>query len=89
MRQILNTFRSTPTKNVYYDHVGNEVYRNGDFAIYVLPASYLYTYKEKAINELAGLNKPHLDALAAGIRPNDSQQGFLYDLAFEKVKAIA
>ena len=81
MIQILNTWRSKPEKLEYYQE-GEPVYKVGEYAIYKqFEKSYLYTYKNIAINCLCGLNKEHLDNLAKGIaRPEND---FLYYRALE------
>ena len=86
--QILNVWNSTDIKRVYYTlYDAKPVYKNGDYAIYhQFNDCYLYTYKNVAINQLAGLNKAHLDSLASHRRPKN---GFLFDRAIEnKEKAI-
>lgn len=83
MAQILNTWRSSQTKKVYYD-LGEPIYTNGDWSIYPQFASaYIYAYKDIAVNCLCGINKPHLDALSANARPDNA--GWLFDRALENL----
>lgn len=81
MTQILNTWRSKADKLEYYNE-GEPVYKVGEYAIYhQFKDAYLYTYKNIAINCLAGLNKDHLDNLAGNVaRPEND---FLYHRAQE------
>jgi hypothetical protein len=85
-----NQFLNPWTSNKIDKHYFNEthlVYINGYYKIFRQhPNCYLYTYKNVAINQLAGLNKAHLDSLANHRRP---ENGFLFDRAIKnKEKAI-
>lgn len=85
MAEILNTWRSKPERKEYFG-VGSPVYENGDFKIYHQYSDcWLYTYKNIAITQLAGLNKDLLNRLANKERP-EGQQGFLYDRALESLE---
>lgn len=89
--KILNTWRSEPNKLDYFFERGEPVYKNGDYTIYhQFTDSYLYTYENIAINHLAGLNKAHLDRLAADSSPEkNSPEYFLFKRAKEtKQKGI-
>ena len=57
------------------------VYQNGNYKVYKLSnQNFLYTYKGAAINQLAGLNKSHVDSLVLGFRPS-GEGGYTYDRA--------
>lgn len=90
--EILNTWNSTPLKPVFY--TVNEAglkHTNGDYKIYHQFAQcWLYTYKNIAINQLAGLNKEHLNALATNSAPQiDTPSYFLFERGKEtKQKGI-
>lgn len=89
MIEILNTWNSKPLKRVYYTVNESDLkYTNGDYKIYhQFKDCYLYTFKNIAINQLAGLNKEHLDNLAKGI--DQPENNFLYHRALEtKQKGI-
>ncbi len=81
---FLNPWRSN-VKDKYYYNLDAErcAYKNGDFAVYRTGVSHIYTYKNIAINELVGLNKQHVDNLAADVRPDDKNQ-----FAFDRAKAV-
>ena len=92
MTKILNTWTSTPKKKQYYE-LGEEIYRNGDYAVYCeMRNSYIYSFKNVAINNLGGFNKDHVDRLATNNRPEGKydQRHFLFDRAMEsKEKGLA
>jgi len=86
MTKILNTWRSGRAEKKEYYELNEPIYTNGDWAIYhQWHESYIYTYKNVAVNNLAGLNKDHLDALAKNQRPDGeySPKHFLFDMAME------
>ena len=71
------------------------VYKNGDYRIYKeFSKSYIYTFKNVAISNLAGVNKELVDALASRTRPLPYQglveeytgQHLLYDRAMKVIK---
>jgi hypothetical protein len=64
--KLLNVWRYKATKNiVFYENLNPPVYINGDWAIYKeFNKSYLYAFKNIAVNNLGGLNKDYLDSLA-------------------------
>lgn len=85
--KILNTWTSNALKAKYYDE-NNLVYENGDYRIFKQwNESFIYSFKNIAFNNLAGLNKPHLDRVAKRERPEGKYgpDTFLYDSA---VRAI-
>lgn len=66
-KQIINTWGE---KKPYT--VEKPIYVNGEYAIYKqFDKCYLYTYKNVAIGQLAGVNKAIIDALAIGERPTN------------------
>jgi hypothetical protein len=78
MAKILNTWRSSKDKRTHYD-LGEPIYKNGDWAIYrQFTDAYIYAYKDIAVGCLRGINKEHIDALAANVRP-DGHEGFMFD----------
>lgn len=84
MNKILNTWSTVTSRQDF--EVKKPVYENGDYRIYKLwDKNYLYTFKSVAINQLAGLNIPHLDSLAENKRPvgKYSSAHFLFDRALE------
>ncbi len=82
--KALNVWSSTPDKLVYYN-LGEPIYKNGDFAVYKeFEKSYLYTYKDVAVNNLGAANKDYDDALAADQRP-EGVAGYLFDRAKEAI----
>lgn len=90
--EILNTWNSTPLKPVFYTVYNTDLkYTNGDYKIYHQYANcWLYTYKDIAINQLAGINKEHLNALATNTAPAiNTPAYFLFERAKEtKQKGI-
>ena len=85
MTKILNTWKSTLNKKEYYE-LNEPIYKNGDWAVYhQFKDSYIYTYKNVAVNNLAGLNKEHIDRLANNQRPDGefNHNHFLFDRAME------
>lgn len=84
MSEILNTWKSDNIKLVYFNE-GSPVYKVGDYAIYKQgERCYLYTFRNIAINQLAGLNKEHLNQLASGV--TQPENNFLYHRAIESLK---
>lgn len=80
--KILNIWNSRPDKIDYYD-VSSPIYTIGDYNIYKLgEQNYLYTFKNIAINNLAGINKEHLNSLYNNTKPIEC---FLYDRAQENL----
>ena len=87
--KLLNIWRTTATKREYYNE-GNLVYQNGEYRIFKqFNESFIYSFKDIAFNNLAGLNKPHLDRVARRERPigDYSPQTFMYDRAIENLDA--
>lgn len=84
MNRILNTFKSTRDKKFYYE-LGEPVFKVGDWAIYPDFSSYIYAFKNIAVNCLVGLNRQHLIALSESKRP-EGVSGFLYDRAMDSLK---
>lgn len=84
MKQILNTWVSSTSKKVYY-YVDEPLYTNGDWSVYSLGRSFIYAYKNVAVNELAGLNTDHVDRLAIGQRPDGeyNHHHFIFDRAMQ------
>lgn len=75
MIKILNTWRSDQNTKVWFDVAENQnVYQHGDFAIFKMPRSYLYCYKQIAINELFGLNSVYLSYLANFRKPKSNMK---------------
>jgi hypothetical protein len=67
MDTILNTWRSTAEKPVYY-FLGFPIYTNGHWSIYCeFAGSFIYTYKNIAISNLGGINKDLVDILSNGV----------------------
>lgn len=84
--KILNVWGTTSTKVDYFYYLGSPIYANGDYRIFrQFSNSYLYTYKNIAITQLAGLNKPLLDSIAKRERPS-TKDCFLYDRALETLE---
>lgn len=85
MTKILNTWKSTTDKKEYYE-LNKPIYTNGDWAIYrQFRDSFIYTYKNIAVNNLVGLNKEHIDRLANKQRPEGeyTSNHFIFDRAME------
>jgi hypothetical protein len=90
MKEIINPWHnnnSSFSKPVYKIE-GKPVYSNGDYHIYKqFNSSYMYVYKDLAFNNLAGINKHHLDAVATRTRPKSPNAAvFLYDRAIETLE---
>lgn len=85
---FLNVWSSTKDHVKYYGlGVDAKVFEIADYAIYrQFGNSYIYTYKNIAINNLAGLNKEHLKSLANGVRPTKEPDCFLYDRALNAIE---
>lgn len=89
MAQIINPFRKSISpsaqKDAYYSLSEDDVvYQVGDYKIYRHGyQSYVYVYKNYAFNELAGLNKTHLKAVA-----ERNGEGFLYERALETLSRM-
>lgn len=82
IKQILNPWNNPKNEKRYF-YESTPVYSNGDYHIYRQNSNcYLYAYKNMAFNQLAGLNKDHLNNVAERKRP---ENGFLYDLAIESL----
>lgn len=80
--EILNPWNSTKLKKAYYNE-GSPIYSNGEYKIYRQSQSvYLYAFKNMAFNQLAGLNKEHLDNVASRTVPEND---FLYNRALENL----
>jgi len=86
--KILNVWCTTPQKPAFFNPE-NLVFELGDYKIFKqYSETWLYTYKNIGINQLAGLNKAHIIALHEDKRP-EGQLGFLFDRAKEnKFKGI-
>lgn len=83
--EIINTWQTDEIVKKFFT-VYKPVYVNGDFAIYKQADKvFLYTYKNLSINQLAGLNKSHVDNLANNHRPEDEYQ-FIYDRAMKIIE---
>ena len=85
MTKILNTWKSTPDKKEYYE-LNEPIYTNGDWSVYYQwNRSFIYAYKNVAVNNLTVLNKEHIDRLANNQRPNGefNHSHFLFDRAVE------
>lgn len=83
MKQILNTWMSKPDAIIYYK-VDNPVFSIGNWSIYKLyEGCYLYTFENISVNQLAGLNKDHLKALANDTKPTND---FLFNRAKKALK---
>ena len=85
MATILNTWKSTPDKNEYYE-LNKPIYENGYWAAYTQwDGSVIYTYKNVSVNNMKALNKEHIDRLANNQRPTGeySTDHFLFDRAIE------
>ena len=81
--EILNPWRSTSIKRFWFTEV-NPIYSNGDYNIYRQSQNcYLYTYKNMAFNQLAGLNKQHLNNVA---NRTGNETDFLYNRALDNLK---
>jgi hypothetical protein len=80
MTTIINPWKSNQHGGRDFN-VDKPKFTHGDYAIYKLyDHDYLYTYKNKAFNELAGYNEQHLISVA-----DRNGQGFLYDRAIENL----
>ncbi len=90
--RILNKLKSDKKQKFFYE-LNKPLYINGDYAIYKeFNKSYIYTFKNIAINNLAGLNKKHIDNLVNGERPEGkfTSEHLLFDLALKsKEKGLA
>jgi hypothetical protein len=86
--RLLNIWRSDAIHRYWYEF-GKEIYRNGDFAIYKeTDKSFLYSFKNIAISNLAGKNKELVDRLADN-KPFEgpyNSQHFLYERALEGIE---
>lgn len=83
MTKILNTWKSTTDKKEYYE-LNKPIYTNGDWAVYrQFKDSFIYTFKNIAVNNLVGLNKEHIDRLANNQRPAGGSDRFIFDRAME------
>ena len=83
MNRILNTWTSKPERKNYIE-VGDPIYQKGDYRIFRQSSEvWLYTYKDVAINQLAGLNKELIDTLASGKIITKYRKKFLFDRAIE------
>ena len=85
MVKILNTWKSTPDKKEYYE-LYEPIYKNGDWAAYSQrKGSFIYAYKNVAVNNLTVLSKEHIDRLANNQRPDGefNHNHFLFDRAME------
>lgn len=84
--EIINPWASNKIR-IQYFAVGKPIYQLGDYAIYQQNFScWLYTFKNMAINQLAGVNKDHVSALFNDQRPTNNQQAFLFDRAKSNLK---
>ena len=86
--QFINPFRQklTPLETHFYYLPSEPIYKNGDYAIYRNgTASWAYTYRNLVFNELAGLNKVHLNNVANRTEPKEQQGIFLYNRAIETI----
>ncbi len=64
--------------------VDKPVYQIGDYAIYkVHEKNYLYTYKNFAFRQLAGLNREFLRSVVDRKRPDDEISAWFYDGALK------
>lgn len=85
MTKILNTWKSTPDKKEYYE-LNEAIYKNGDWAVYEQwKGSFIYAYKNVAVNNLTGANKEYIDRLANNQRPDGkyNHNHFIFDRAME------
>jgi hypothetical protein len=84
MAQFLNPWKSTKEKKVYYE-LDKVMVRDGDWGIYrEFDNSYITTYKNMAVQNLAGFNERLFHRLVLKKRPLDNT--FLYDRVFENIK---
>ena len=83
MIQIINPWMSEKDKLKYYNLEDSSlIEKNGDYAAYFQwEKSVIYTYRNIAINNLAGFNKKHFDRIVANERPVGSYSSahFLFD----------
>ena len=85
MVKILNTWKSTPDKKEYYE-LDEPIYKNGDWAAYSQwKGSFIYSYKNVAVNNLTVLDKEHINRLANNQRPDGkfNHNHFIFDRAME------
>lgn len=81
--KILNPWNSKPQKREWYNE-DKPVYSNGEYHIYhQFGDCWLYAYKNMAFNQLAGLNKEHLNNVANRTAPEND---FLYNRALENIE---
>lgn len=83
--KIRNPWKHSVHQKEFFEE-NNLVFEYGDYKIFKqFTRSFLYVYKDKAFNQLAGLNKEHLISVADRIRPEGkySPSTFLYDQAIE------
>jgi hypothetical protein len=84
--EILNTWTSNQIDKIFFD-VDAPVYEKGDYRIFKQwQGSYLYTFKNIAINQLAGFNKEHIESVRKLERPSDPRAEFLYERALSAIE---
>lgn len=84
--KILNVWGTTSTKVDYFYYLGSPIYANGDYRIFrQFSNSYLYTYKNIAITQLAGLSLFAIESNKGLLRPS-TKDCFLYHRALETLE---
>lgn len=85
MKTIINPWKNPhygTGKDYAFDDSEKPLFVYGDYSIWKnFEKSYVYAYKGKAFNELAGFNKEHLISVA-----DRSGHGFLYDRAMNMLE---
>lgn len=87
--KILNPWKLGTKGNPTFYEENDIVFKYGDYSIYhQFGNNYLYVYKDRAFNCLAGLNKKHLMAVAERNPPKGKYgpDHFLYDRALESLE---
>lgn len=80
--KIVNPWKADSRGNFEHYDENDKVVEYGDYAIFhQFGNNYLYVYKDKAFNCLAGLNKQHLIDVA-----ERKGSGFLYERALENLR---
>lgn len=84
--EILNPWNSTEIRRQYYT-VNNPIFTLGEYAIYHQWGDcWLYTFKDMAITQLAGVNKELIRQLESNTRPKPyNSQTFLFDRCKENL----
>jgi len=73
----------------YYKPQSKPVLSNGEYNVYKLGTNnYLYTYKDEAVANLAGVNIELFNCITKNEKPTDYKKLFLYDRILARVEKI-